>query len=393
MFLSGLINYLRGIVSIIAEGVFPERFINLCVGNGISLWNIKRLDKNHICAEMSIGDFKKLHKINKNCRCRVRITKKHGLPFFIYRHKKRKALLGGIALFFSIVLVLTRFVWVINVTGNEKISKEKILEYAKASGLYFGVAVSSVNSDKVKDYIMTNDERIAFVGITKSGTSVSIDIRERAEKRKHFDKNAPSNIIASQSGVIESTLVQSGTALVKKGDVVCVGQLLVSGAEDSRAFGIKYSNSDAQITARVWHEKTVELPYYSTTKRPTGNEKKSFYLDFFGKNIKIFAKNKILFEKYDILSYTKYIPIGKDIVIPIGIHTEVFSEYEEIKNTLSESELKQLLTKEMDSQYKSSKIISRKFDVKDNKMTVIYECIEDIGLEEEINDNGKILGG
>lgn len=385
-------NYLKGYISIIIEGLFPERFINLCTKNKISLWNIRRKTETEITADMGTKDFKKLRKISRNSRCKVRISKKCGLPFFLHKHRRRKALVLGFAIFFALFWGLTQFVWIIDITGNEKIEDNVILEYARKGGLKTGMLSVTVDSKKVQNYIMTNMEEISFVSVNRTGTTVQIDVREREEQREHFDKNTPSNIVAAQSGVIESVLVQSGTAAVKKGDIVYKGQLLVSGAADNTYLGIKYSNSDAEIKARVWHEKTVDLPYYIEEKVPTGEEKSKRKLKFFDFSVNLYIKSKILFEKYDILSYTNYISLGKGKILPIGVETTSYKEYEIKRIELIEEETKKVLLDELNELYKDSEIISRTFEIKDNKMTVVFECIEEIGREEELNDNGETPG-
>ena len=387
-----LADYIKGYVSIKISGLFPERFINLCAKNKIPLNNIKRKTKNEITADLSVSNFKKLRKITKTTGCKVHITQKYGLRFFMHRFKKRKAFVLGIAAFFIILWSLTKFVWIIDITGNENVEDNSILEYAKNGGLKTGMLTALVDSQKIKSYIMTNMEELSYVSVTKYGTTVYIDVREREEKREHFDKYTFSNIVADQSGVVESVLVQSGTAAVKKGDVVYKGQLLVSGATDNKYLGIKYSNSDAVIKARVWHEKTVNIPYYTEEKVPTGNTKAKRKLKILNFSLNLFTKNKILFEKYDILSYTNYISLGKGKVLPIGVETTRYEEYKTKRTKLSLEQTKDLLLKELDKQYKDSKIISRTFEIKDNKLTVTYECIEDIGREEEIDDNGKTSG-
>lgn len=387
-----LADYIKGYVSIKISGLFPERFINLCAKNKIPLNNIKRKTKNEITADLSVSNFKKLRKITKTTGCKVHITQKYGLRFFMHRFKKRKAFVLGIAAFFIILWSLTKFVWIIDITGNENVEDNSILEYAKNGGLKTGMLTALVDSQKIKSYIMTNMEELSYVSVTKYGTTVYIDVREREEKREHFDKYTFSNIVADQSGVVESVLVQSGTAAVKKGDVVYKGQLLVSGATDNKYLGIKYSNSDAVIKARVWHEKTVNIPYYTEEKVPTGNTKAKRKLKILNFSLNLFTKNKILFEKYDILSYTNYISLGKGKVLPIGVETTRYEEYKTKRTKLSLEQTKDLLLKELDNQYKDSEIISRTFEIKDNKLTVTYECIEDIGREEEIDDNGKTSG-
>lgn len=387
-----LTNYIKGYISIIIEGLFPERFINLCTKNKINLWNIRRKNKTALMADVGIDDFKKLRKITKNSKCKVHIIKKYGMRFFIHRHRRRKALVAGFAIFFTLLWGMTQFVWIIEITGNEKIADKTILEYAEKGGLKTGMIAATLNSKAVQSYMMTNMEDISFVTVNRVGTTVNIDIREREEKREHFDKNIPSNIVATQSGVIESVLVQSGTAAVKRGDIVYKGQLLVSGAADNTYLGIKYSNSDAEIKARVWHEKTVNLPYYIEEKVPTGDINNKRRIKIFDFSVNLYIKDKILFEKYDTLSYTNYISLGKGKVLPIGIETVGYKEYELKRTKLTEEQTKDILLAELNELYKNSEIISRTFKTKDNKMTVTFECIEEIGREEELNDNGKTSG-
>ena len=283
MIIRGIINYIKGCVTVIISGLFPERFINLCTRGNIPLWNIKRINTTQIQADMSIKNFKKAHKVHKKSGCKLHIVKKHGMPFFLHRHRKRKALIIGMAVFFGILFFLSRFVWIIEVTGNESLLTQDIVNCAAHAGLKTGIFASDVNSSQIQSHIMSHMETIGFVTVNRTGCVVRIDVREREEKREHFDKSTPSNLVATESGVIESTLVQSGTAVVTKGDIVYKGQLLVSGANDSVVKGIKLSRSDGEIKARVWREKSIQLPAYSIEKTPTGkviNKRKLKIFDF-----------------------------------------------------------------------------------------------------------------
>jgi len=389
LLLSKIVNYIKGYITIIIKGVFPERFVNLCVRRGIGLWNAKKIDKSTIQAQMDIRDFHKVHKFHKNSRCRVHIIGKFGLPFIINKYKRRKAFLAGIVIFVLLIALLSRFVWIIQITGNEKIKSEEIIKYANKVGIRFGMLTSTVDVQEARRQMMTNNENLSFVTVNISGCTVSVDIREREVKREHFDKAVVSNLVAKKSGVIESTLVRSGNSVVKKGDVVLEGQLLVSGAENMATKGIKYSHSDGEIMAKVWYDETVNLPYSVKQKQYTGNEKSKNRLVIFNKFINLFIKNKILFEKYDKLSYTKYIQLGNGRFLPFGVEVNEYKEYTEKTVKLNEKEAKAYLTEKYDKLCKGSKIINKSFNKQGSKLTVTYECIEDIAKEEEVNDRGK----
>ena len=183
-------SYIKGYVSIAINGLFPERFINLCTNNKISLWNIKRKNKREINANIYVNDFKKIRKTTRNSGCRIHIFKKHGLRFLIYKYRKRKVLAIGFIVFFAVLWGLTKFVWIIEITGNEKIPDNVILECAKKGGLKTGMLVSSVRSGEIQSFLATSMEDLSFVSVNRAGTTVYIDVRER-EKKREREKTIP----------------------------------------------------------------------------------------------------------------------------------------------------------------------------------------------------------
>ena len=66
MFLVRLANFIYGYVVIIIEGMFPERFLNICARRGIYLWNVKKEGKYQISANISVRGFKMVRPVAKN---------------------------------------------------------------------------------------------------------------------------------------------------------------------------------------------------------------------------------------------------------------------------------------------------------------------------------------
>ena len=84
-----ILTYIKGYVQIRASGYSPERFINACKHRNIRIWG---LIANKGCYEMytTIREFKKLKPIIRKTGTKVTVIGRYGLPFFIYRHRKRK---------------------------------------------------------------------------------------------------------------------------------------------------------------------------------------------------------------------------------------------------------------------------------------------------------------
>ena len=92
MFVQTIYNYFTGYLNIRVEGLFLERFINMCAYKKILLMNIKREKSTIMYANVRIVDYKKLKPIAKKTKSRIKIQRKKGLPFIVHKYKKEKYL-------------------------------------------------------------------------------------------------------------------------------------------------------------------------------------------------------------------------------------------------------------------------------------------------------------
>ena len=393
MFLIKLLNIFKGYVVILIEGFFIERFLNICTRRGIHLWNVRRIDNTKMRANISIQAFKMLPPIVKKSRCTVQIYSRKGVPFFVYKHRKRKVFAFGIIISALLIYSMTLFIWTVDIQGNEKMTAEQITVALRDAGLKTGMWKNNVDIQYIQNVVMTAQPDIAWIGINLKGTKVEVDVKERAPKPYILPKNEPCSIIATMGGVIEMINTKDGHQLVKKGDVVREGQLLVSGALDSKVEGIRYVHSEAEVLARTWHEKTVSLPQFEEVKTPTGRSKSKHSIKIFDFSIKFFINDRIYYANYDRISYVKKLTLGKDNILPISFHYDKFNEQNLTQNELTNEQAIEKLKTEMDSEFKDIQIVSKKDLIHDNKLTVTYECIQNIAkqqevLKEEANDNG-----
>ena len=85
---NSLLRWIAGYVDVHMHGMFPERFINMCVNNGIDLWDV-RCDKEGFSFSITAADFMKIKDFARKSGIRVKITRKSGLPFF-YAYKQEE---------------------------------------------------------------------------------------------------------------------------------------------------------------------------------------------------------------------------------------------------------------------------------------------------------------
>lgn len=212
--------YLLGYATISVEGYFIERFINICISKNILLWNMKRKKSSFLFTNIAIKDFKKIRQIAKTTKCHVKIEKKKGLPFLLHKYKKRKIFIGLLIAVTLIIFGLSNFVWNIEITGENNINKEELLNELKEYGLKTGILKTKVNTKDIINNIRLNRDDIAWIGIKIEGTNVIVEVVEADKKPEIIDENEYCSIVSDKEGIITKINVQNGTALVKVGDIV-----------------------------------------------------------------------------------------------------------------------------------------------------------------------------
>lgn len=108
--------YILGYLNIEVEGVFVERFINICKSRGILLWNIKMEKGVLLHTNIGIKDYKNIRTIAKKTNTKVRIKRKCGVPFILNRYKKRKIFIGALAVAIIFISAMANFIWNIEIS-------------------------------------------------------------------------------------------------------------------------------------------------------------------------------------------------------------------------------------------------------------------------------------
>lgn len=219
---------LTGFLVVKLRGSNPEKVINMAMNRGIYVWDITQLEEGIFLLKIRIGAYKALRLLARRSSCRVRIVRKYGLPFLLMRAGRRKVLVLGTLFFFIMLYILSSFVWFIEVSGNQEIPSEIILEKIEASGLKVGRPLSGLNKDKIKEELLYQVPGLAWAAIHIQGTRVTVEVAEKT-LIPHNSDNIPADLIARENGLIRELLVLKGTALVKETDSVQKGRILISG--------------------------------------------------------------------------------------------------------------------------------------------------------------------
>ena len=81
---------------------------------------------------------------------------------------------------------------------------------------------------EVGEKLMMEYKDIAWIAVDMKGTGVVVNIVETIPKTQYVDREKPTDVVANADGVIVSVAASSGTPMVKEGDEVKKGDLLIS---------------------------------------------------------------------------------------------------------------------------------------------------------------------
>lgn len=400
------LKYVKGYVNIFVEGMFLERFINICRSQNIILWNIERKRATIMYVNISIEDFKRIKRIASKTKCKVKIVNKKGLPFIFYRYKKRKIFILCLFLVVVALLALSQFLWNIDINvkdddGTVEYNKEEIMHNLEEAGLKIGKLKSDINVNTIVNNIRLKRDDIAWIGINMQGTNAIVEIVFSTEKPDIVDDNDYCNIVADKEGSIYKFSAQNGTPQVKVGDIVRKGDMLIAGWIEGKYTGREYVHSRGDIQAKVWYSKKAKENFKQSIKIETGNVEEKYSIKFNNFQINLY---KVLtnFKKCDKIVENKKLELFSNFYLPIEIIKITNKECEILEKTYTEEELKNKLVSQLEEELLGeikqnnsevediNSIITDKQVIVDKsneslEIELVYEVLENIGIEEKLN--------
>ncbi len=387
-----LLAYILGYLEIKVEGYFIEKFINNCLKSNIFLWNIKRKRTTIMTCNIGVKDFKNIRKILKQTKCRIKIEKKKGLPFTFNKYRKRKIFALLIFIILIIIAILSNFVWNIQIEGTEKISKDELIQTLKEEGLSIGKFKPGIETREIINKVRLDRDDIAWIGIEITGTNAIVKVVEAEEKPEIVDEDEYCNIVATKDGVVTKIMAQNGTPLVKNGDLIKKGTVLIGGWLEGKYTGTRYVHSNGQVEAKVWYTQKERVYLKETKKEDTGEAQNKYSVNI-NNFITNFNKRVSKFENYDTIEEAKKIKLFSNFYLPIELVKTTYKEYKvvEIAHTLEEAKTigieraKDKLNAQIEN---TNNITDEQVNIKEETnfvdVEVVYEVKENIGTKEKI---------
>ena len=317
MHIAIFLRLILGYVRVEVEGYYIERFINICQNKKIIIWNLKREKGVKLLFNIGINEFKKLKPIARKTNCKLKIMRKRGIPFFIYKYKKRKIFIIFLIIISIFIYSSSRYIWNIEINVGENQVIENIEKDLYDLGLKKGVIKNKIETDKIINEIRLKRDDISWIGIDLKGTNAVVKIIKADEKPDMIEETDYCNIIASKSGIITRIIAQNGTAIVNVGDSVKKGDTLIAGYMEGKYTDKRYVHSLGEVQAKVKYSKSEKIFLKQEKLKETGEKEKRLKIKF--NNFQInFYKTLSNFKIYDTIYLEKKFKLFSDFYLPIS---------------------------------------------------------------------------
>ncbi len=274
----------------------------------------------------------------------VAVVDRGGLPILARRLLGRPGLVVGGLLGVLLVVAASSVVWDIRVTGNDTLPARAVEESLAAAGFSVGTLWRGFRADVTENTVLLSDDRLSWISVNRRGTVAYVEVREAA-RRPEPTSDTPADVVASINGVIERVELTAGNVLVRAGDTVAEGQILVSGLYDSLVEGIRMTRAAARVYARTTRVLTVTIPLSYEQKTHTVAEDaitREKYVTFFGKDILFSKKTGNDGGVCDIIVRESSLTPIRDVGFPLSVTTVWYLPYEITTATRTHAEAEEL---------------------------------------------------
>ena len=272
-------------------------------------------------------------------RVRYTATEVCGLPARLSGLKRYIAVIAVSLLLCLLSVFLSALVWDVRISGNEHISADELTDALADSGLSVGLFWWDIDPERIENRLLLDNDEIAWVHINRRGTVAYVEVRER--EGGDGEKESPvacSNIVADRDGVIEEIIVEHGVAMVKKGDTVRRGDVLISGVGENER-GTFFVRAEGRVTAHVGDSVTAFARSVEVGEEQGERELASVSLVIFGKSVNIFKKYSNFDDNCVIIEDEEVYLIGDECKLPFSLKREYIVRRESYQMEIPDGDL------------------------------------------------------
>ena len=290
-------------------------------------------------------NFKRLKPIARKTDVRLRITEKHGFPFWLLLGRRRSLWVCGLAAFFLLICLSSFYVWDISFEGNHRFTDETLLHFMATVPVQCGMRKSRISCTELEKRIRNAFPEISWVSAELTGTRLTVHLRENnGILQAGLEPETPCELTAGTDGIVTKIIVRNGKARVKAGDTVKAGDVLVSGElpvyDDSETLvKINKVHADAEVYAKTTRTAAWKIPETKEIRARTGKRRRGIFFKLLDLEFCFLMPDLKKESTWELFMEEFQLKLSKNFYLPVygGILTA--EEYVPYEKVLTEAEI------------------------------------------------------
>lgn len=389
------IEFARGTLRIEIQGAYPQQCLNRISEQRIPFWDIVQRDSLHMEITIYKAHFEKCLQAVRRGMCDICVRDQRGFWARFSGLRSRPFLLIGLMIALALALWAQGYLWTIEVQGNEMISTQQILWTLSELGVGVGTRWENINPQKLENRMLDRIPELSWFTINANSARATVLVKEKLPLPEVVIPREPTNVVATQTGIVESMEVYDGVPQVELGQTVLKGQLLVSGLTTPFRTTVLH-HAMAEIYARTWHSTEIISPTV-IKKKICIDEKHAWRLVVGNKLMKICEDGGISGASCDKMTTDYPLMLPGGIILPIALERVTYCEYivEEFvpDAAVLQERLMSEYTKRVQTEMVAGQIYSAEGTLSEKNgywhLWAVCECTEQIGELSPILLNTK----
>lgn len=213
---------------------------------GVSTHKINKLGDEEYNLLIDFCDLHKFFAICQNMCYNKKVVKYKGILSPVTWLIKHAGLFIGAVLFTVLVALLNNLILKVEVVGSGSCYEEETVKVLSENGARKYAVFSALDYDDLASVVLRENKSLSFVSIKKDGNKLVVNT-VASQKEPSVLGGEIKDLLSPCQGVVEKVSVWRGTSLVKAGDLVDKGTVLV-GAYHLLKEGVK---SPTYVVARI----------------------------------------------------------------------------------------------------------------------------------------------
>ena len=332
----------------------PAAYLTRLAAEKIEVWDVVPADECTLTFRVARRNCARALALAPGCCCDAAVAARHGFSDDLRKLRRRRVLCVLPLVLLALAVWSSFYVWRIEVTGNESVPTEKILNALEDSGVRIGAYWPAFTSDNIRSRVLVQLPELKWLSVSVYGSRAHVVVRETTPEIRPFDEKQAVRLVAALPGYIDETRVCRGFAKFQKGQAALPGETLVDGAVPDALGGVRFVHARGEIFAETYRELSAEAPMTEMKKVPAGRAHTRFALLFGAKRINFYTDSRIFDGNCDTIIKVRKLGVQGLFELPVAFVTETDRRCALQKQKASEPAVKQRLQKQLADELRRS---------------------------------------